>query len=310
MKSTTGVLATAAALCKSAHVHPFTLLTLQSTVANNRPVAQRTSATTTPYCPTNNVCFRWGIPEAAVSSGSGDVFFQIMAPTSYQWVAVGIGSGMSGSQMFVIYQDGNGNVTLSPRAGTGHVEPKYSANSGVDLIDGSGVSGSEMTANIRCSDCSSLDLSGSNSWIAAWKKGSALDSTSMTQSISEHDGTDSFDLDFSAASASFSTSGNPFTSSNSTSGDSSSSNNGGISSGGGSSDTVSYAHGVVMAIVFVIAYPVGAVLMPLVGNWIIHASWQTLAFLGMWAGFGIGYVVAHDDGSVSLPCVYIFEYAG
>ncbi|KPM33957.1 hypothetical protein AK830_g12614 [Neonectria ditissima] len=267
--------------------------------------ARGTSAITSSFCPGGgDVCYRWGVPEAAASSGSGDVYFQIKAPSTYQWVGVGIGSRMAGAEIFVIYQDGSGNVTLSPRSGKGHVMPQYSSRSGVELLSGSGVSNSEMTANIRCGDCSSLDLSGSNSWLAAWKSGDSLDSTSPSETISEHDEDEVFNVDF--TSATFSSSGNPFVSGSSSSDDSSSDSdsNSGSSSGGdavtesssGVSDTFATAHGIIMAIVFVIAYPLGAVVMPLIGSWLIHASWQILALLLMWAGFGLGYVYARDDG--------------
>jgi hypothetical protein len=207
---------------------------------------------------------------------------------------------MDGSKMFIIYTDGNGNITLSPRNGKGHNEPTYSSDNGVKLIEGSKATSSEMIANILCSDCSSLDLQGTNSWIAAWKQGSPLDSTSSSESIAEHDGTDKFSVNF--ASATFSSSGNPFSSDSSTN-SSSGSSDGVVSKGGdgGSGDTLVHAHGIVMAVVFIVAYPIGAVAMPLIGNWLIHAGWQVLAFVGMWAGFGIGYVLAKDDGEVSVP---------
>ena len=58
---------------------------------------------------------------------------------------------MSGSQMFVLYTDSSGtNVTLSPRLGTGHVEPQYNSAAQVTLLDGTGVSNGKMTANFRC----------------------------------------------------------------------------------------------------------------------------------------------------------------
>lgn len=282
--------------------------------------ARGTSGITSSFCPGGgDVCYRWGVPETAANSGSGDVYFQIKAPSRYQWVGVGIGSRMAGAEMFVIYQDGSGNVTLSPRSGKGHVMPQYSERSAVELLSGSGVSNSEMTANIRCGDCSLLDLSGSNSWLAAWKTGDSLDSTSLSETITEHDEDNVFNVNF--AEATFSSSGNPFVSGSSSSSDSnidsnSDSNNSGSGSGNavtgsssGGSDTLASAHGIIMAIVFVIAYPIGAVAMPLIGSWLIHASWQILAFLLMWAGFGIGYVFARDDGSVSLPqrCTHIYH---
>lgn len=204
--------------------------------------------------------------------------------------------------MFIVYTDGSGNVTLSPRTGRGHNEPEYSSDKGVELIEGSKASSSEMVANIRCSDCSSLDLRGTNSWIAAWKQGSSLDSTSLSESIAEHDNTDSFKVDF--ASATFSFSGNPF-SGNSSTNSTSGSSDGVVSQGGDGGDTLLHVHGIVMAVIFVLAYPLGAVAMPLVGNWLLHAGWQVVAFIGTWVGFGVGYVLAKDESEVSVSTAII-----
>lgn len=201
--------------------------------------------------------------------------------------------------MFLVYQDGKGNVTLSTRTTSGHSMPQYTKRSGVTLIDGSGVANKTMVANIRCGDCTGLDLSGSNSWIAAWKEGSSLDSTSPSESIQQHDDYNIFDVNF--AQATFSSTGNPFTNSASRNG----SGNAVDSGSSGSDDRLASAHGVIMAIVFVIAYPVGALLMPLLGKWLVHASWQSLAFLAMWAGFGIGVVISRHDGSVSGPILHL-----
>ncbi len=59
---------------------------------------------------------------------------------------------MSGSTIFVMYQDGNGNVTISGRKGLGEVEPKLDSTlqGGLELLAGSGVSGGNMVANVRC----------------------------------------------------------------------------------------------------------------------------------------------------------------
>lgn len=239
------------------------------------------------------------MPEAAATSGSGLVYFQIQAPTTYQWVALGIGSRMAGAEMFLVYQDGKGNVTLSTRTSSGHSMPQYTKRSGVTLIDGSGVANNTMIANIKCGDCTGLDLSGSNSWIAAWKQGSALDSTNPSESIQQHDDYNIFDVNF--AQATFSSTGNPFTNSASSNGSGNAVDSG---SSGNNDDRLANAHGVIMAIVFVIAYPVGALLMPLLGKWLVHATWQSLAFLAMWAGFGVGFVISRHDGSVSGPILH------
>ncbi|KAL6402745.1 hypothetical protein AUP68_14081 [Ilyonectria robusta] len=223
---------------------------------------------------------------------------------------------MSGSDMFVIYQDGSGNVTLSTRAGKGHYMPQYTQRSDIELLTGSGVVDGKMIANIRCSECDNLDLGGSNSWIAAWKQGSSLDSSSLSASIQEHHGTDSFKVNF--AKATITSDSNPFL--NSSSNNSSSSGDGDSDSddsgsngymgsavtegSSGGDDGISSAHGIIMSVVFLIGYPIGAVLMPLLGKWLVHAGWQVLAFLGMWAGFGIGYVAADKTGDVSSSSIH------
>lgn len=223
--------------------------------------------------------------------------------------------------MFIVYQDGSGNVTLSTRRGSGHSMPQYTERSDVELLEGSGVVNDKMVANIRCTECDRLELGGTNTWIAAWREGDSLDSTNLRATIQVHDDNGSFEVDFSQAT--ISSDANPFVNSSSdgesdgsgsNSGtkpgagndDAGSDSNSGGSGGGaisetnqGSSNALVYAHGIVMSVVFLIGYPLGAALMPLVGKWQIHASWQVLAFLGMWAGFGIGYYLADRDGYVS-----------
>jgi hypothetical protein len=103
----------------------------------------------------SDVCYNLNIPADTASSGEGDIFIQITAPsTKYQYVALGQGSAMSGAEMFIIYTSASGNnVTLSPRQGTGHNEPKFSSSIQVSLLEGSGVTNGQMTANIRCKQC-------------------------------------------------------------------------------------------------------------------------------------------------------------
>lgn len=58
---------------------------------------------------------------------------------------------MAGATIFVMYADGNGNVTISGRAGgQGEVEPKFDSSVDLTLLAGSGVSGGVMTANVLC----------------------------------------------------------------------------------------------------------------------------------------------------------------
>ncbi|PTB43100.1 uncharacterized protein TrAFT101_001657 [Trichoderma asperellum] len=276
------------------------------------------SAAATSFCPNTGVCFEWGVPDATAKAGSGDIFFQLKAPTSWQWIGLGIGTSMSDSNMFIMYQDGKGNVTLSTRPGANHVMPTYKARSDVELLAGSGVVDGNMVANVKCSKCTGLDFSGQTNWISAWKSGDSLDSTNPAANIDQHDNVALFQVNL--AKASISSDSNPFDGSSTGSSGSSSGNNSGGSSGSGNGDsdgdggsdgsssgaisgvsnnssnqTLATAHGVLMSVVFVILYPLGSSLMPLIGKWYIHASWQTIAFLGMWAGFGIGVFVARQE---------------
>ncbi|CCF35780.1 integral membrane protein [Colletotrichum higginsianum] len=264
-------------------------------------------------CP-NDICFRVAVPRAASSSGSGNLYFQMSAPTSYQWVSLGSGSTMSNSNMFIMYTDGNGNVTVSARTARGHTMPQVSQGTTLELLAGSGIENGKMIANVRCTNCAtwstgSLALnSATSSWIAAWRAGGAINSASASQSIQQHDDQTSFSLDLTQATVQ--TDSNPFVGtsgggngSGSGTGSGSGSGNGGSTSGGGvvfngggGMSNVLLAHGIIMSIVFIFLYPVGAILMPLLGKWMAHAAWQSVAFLLMWAGFGTGYVYARDNG--------------
>lgn len=218
--------------------------------------------------------------------------------------------------MFVVYNNGKNNVTLSTRRGQGHIMPEHAARSDVELLEGSGIVGGNMVANVRCTGCSDMDISSSSKWISAWKKGSPLDSSSLSAAIDVHDGHSQFSVNLKQAS--IASDSNPFVSTSKNGVSAGSSGDTGASTGSsgdtgasaGSSGSTGVvagpsgdpnqdlltAHGVVMAIVFIAGYPIGSSLMPLIGNWILHASWQFLAFLGMWAGFGIGYTVASRNG--------------
>ncbi|SCO92517.1 uncharacterized protein FRV6_16645 [Fusarium oxysporum] len=234
-------------------------------------VARKTSAALVSYCDggSNDICYSWGVPESTASSGSGKIFFQIEVPTDYQWVALGTGSGMDGSTMFIVYQDGSGNITLSTRMGHGHDMPEYSHMSAIKLLNGSGVCNKMMTANIQWGDLSGMDFAGSNAWISAWKRGSPMDSTDSRASFNEHDDTDSFSVNF--AKATISSDSNPFTKAPGTQPKSGSTGDA-VSGGGGGEDHTVAIHGIIMSVVFLI-----------------------VAFAGMWIGFGVGKIAADRD---------------
>lgn len=223
---------------------------------------------------------------------------------------------MADANIFLMYADGNGNVTISPRQASGHIMPTVADNGAdLELLDGSGVSDGFMTANVRCSNCeswksSTMDLAGSSSsWVAAWREGSAINSAQVDARISQHSDPTSFNIDLTQATVA--SDSNPFSGDNASSGGGSSGGSTGSGSGGGSGGAVSeqdnagaspsvlLAHGVAMTIVFIVLYPLGAILMPLLGKWLVHAVWQVVALLLMWAAFGLGVVYARDHGYVS-----------
>jgi len=221
---------------------------------------------------------------------------------------------MSGSNIFLMYQDGSGNLTLSPRLGTRYSEPTLDTSNTaakLTLLEGSGVKDNVMTANVKCSNCQSwsggtMSLTGTTGWISAWKAGSSLSTTSKSASISQHDDTDRFRLDMSTAS--ISTDANPFTQASTGGGDDSDSgsdsgngNGNGITQDSSSllNNKVLVAHGIIMALVMAVLYPLGSLLMPLLGKWQVHAAWQTVSFILMWVGFGIGVKCAKERDSVS-----------
>ncbi|CZS91266.1 uncharacterized protein RCO7_01521 [Rhynchosporium graminicola] len=148
------------------------------------------------------------------SSSTGPLYFRLEAPTSYQWVALGIGSQMAGSSIFVMYADGNGNVTLSARKGTGEVEPKADSTlqAGVELLAGTGISNGKMAANVKCTSCrlQSTASAPDSPWIAAWSTGSAINSASNSATLRQHSPNSRVEAQIDLSRASISSDSNPF----------------------------------------------------------------------------------------------------
>ncbi|KIX02812.1 uncharacterized protein Z518_08755 [Rhinocladiella mackenziei CBS 650.93] len=267
------------------------------------------------------------VPSDTASSGNGSIYLQIGAPSGTQWISFGQGTGMAGSNMFVVYAADSSNVTVSPRLGTGHVEPDVNPDASIFVLEGTGItSDGIMVANIRCDTClswngGSMDpTSTSSDWIYAHKSGDVLDTTSIDAEISLHDGTGQFTLDltqgtggsssnpFVAASDDSSTSATPSATESvtATSTDSVSTPTGGVSnpiassdpSSSGASQTVRdpnenvrIAHAAIMSLVFVVMFPLAALTVYLPYNnkvRHIHAPLQVLGIMLMITGLGLG----------------------
>ncbi|KAI9151239.1 hypothetical protein HJFPF1_08438 [Paramyrothecium foliicola] len=198
--------------------------------------------------------------------------------------------------MFLIYQDGSGNVTVSNREERGHNMPLPMGQNTSILLSGSGVKNGRMIAHVRYTHHGNLDPSGPSDRIMATKQGASLGSTDPNESIGIQDSHSIFSVDLAHALIASDTS--PFDKTNDD-------ENGNFERPESPSKPVAVleqdsnpdkslilAHGLVLNIIFVIISPVGSLFMPMLGRWYIHAGWQMIRFVAMWAGFGAGYIVS------------------
>ncbi|KAL4901032.1 hypothetical protein BDW74DRAFT_182135 [Aspergillus multicolor] len=229
------------------------------------------------------------VPQSTASSGSGPIFFQIQAPTTLRWVALGQGTRMSGANIFVLYSSPS-NVTISPRLGTGHVQPRHNPDAEVLLLEGSGIQSDIMTANVRCNTCK---YSANSPWIFAYKRGAPLDSDSLEAEISIHYdfGTTSI-----ALSKAITTSNNPFLRYDPSDPSNQPSE---VSGQAGHDAGILIAHGVIMSISFVILFPSFGMLLALPLRGVVpkvHAPLQIFTLLLVIAGMGLGLKMGTDAG--------------
>ncbi|KAL4878231.1 hypothetical protein BJY04DRAFT_221380 [Aspergillus karnatakaensis] len=228
-------------------------------------------------------------PERTASSGSGPILFQIRAPATLEWVALGQGTQMAGADMFVLYSASPDNVTISPRTGTGHVPPRYNSQAQVSLLDGSGIQDGMMTANIQCDSC---QYSPSSSWIFAYKGGAPLNSNDVEADITFHDDFGGTGVEL----ANFvSTSENPFLDYDPSSPSNQPSEVGGDATNGAD---MLIAHGVIMSLAFVVLFPSFGLLTALPVRGIIvkaHAPLQAITLLLAIAGMGLGIKLGTDN---------------
>ncbi|KAK3622612.1 hypothetical protein LTR56_022077 [Elasticomyces elasticus] len=255
-------------------------------------------------CPETDVCFSLNVPEQSQSSGSGDIYFQLSAPTTYAWVALAQGTMMSNANIFLMHSSADGsNVTLSPRSTTGHVMPTHNDAADITLLEGSGISNGRMTANVRCSNCStwstgSMSLQDTSSdWVYAHQRGPAINSDDMNVAITQHDTEGGFQWDLSRATGG--PDANPFLATGANTTTSSS------SAGGAHSQTgMAQAHGAMASIAFVAIFPSGAILVRLASlpglAW-IHGGLQIFGYAVFIAAAGLGIFMANRDDYLQEP---------
>jgi Cytochrome domain of cellobiose dehydrogenase len=268
----------------------------------------------------------------------------MVAPSGTQWLGLGQGKRMAGANMFVMYASGRNNITLSPRLGRDEIQPNINQEAQLSLLEGTGISSDGiMTANIRCDSCLTWDggsmspTSGSSNWIWAIKQGSALNSGDLSADIRQHDAYGVFTFDLPAGTSS--DSANPFVQAatvtqSAGSSQPSSPGNRDESSSGSSSDSskssesesnnsqVRRSHGIIMAVVFLFLFPIGALMTYLPFSRKIlfaHVPLQLLSvsllIVAMALGVKLGVDIdAYDEyhqiiGYITVSCLVLFQPA-
>lgn len=260
--------------------------------------------------------FRIALPSDTFTFNSESIYVQIRAPLTYEWVALGEGSRMAGSNMFILYTSSANNITLSPRLSTGHAQPTLNPDAQITLLEGTGVIDGYMVANVLCENCTSwkggsLDLtSPSTSWIWAYKKGNPLDSKSKAANIARHDSMGRQSVNMTQARFTSLNTSNPFVEYNSTTTATSTPSNNSASS------SSLPAHGYIMAAAFVVLFPLSAVSLHVIPYsktvLRVHAPLQMCALALAIAGAGVGISLGINTGKMDHyhPIIGLVAVAG
>ena len=243
-------------------------------------------------CVTDTICYSLNIPEATARNGSGDIFLSLRGPTRYSWIALGIGSSMTNTDMFIMYTNGNGNVTLSPRHSEGHAQPQFNRDLDVELLGGSGVENDTMTANFRCGNCArgrTVNFGTQNGqWIYGRRTGESMDTTDSEARIMEHEEHGGFTWSYSDAVGGAST--NPFIASDTVvSGQKPAES--GASNSLAMRRNILLVHGIFASLAFLVFFPIGAIVIRLGGFdsvLRVHIGLQVFSWLLFIAGSGLG----------------------
>lgn len=260
-------------------------------------------------CPATDVCFAVNVPETSKRSESGDIFFQLSAPTSYSWVALAQGTAMNNANMFLIHSSADAsNVTLSARNTSGHVMPTHNDAADVVLIEGSGIYNGRMIANVKCANCNSWSTGSmslqddSSNWLYAYRQGAPINSDDKNAAISEHDNKGTFQWDLSRARGGSSL--NPFTATATSTSNSTSSATGWGAMSAQAQDRFVQAHGALASIAFVAIFPIGGILVRLASAsglaW-IHGGLQIFGYTIFIAAAGLGIYIATSADYMHEP---------
>lgn len=234
---------------------------------------------------------------------TGDLYFHLSSPAGNTWVGVGIGSEMKDALMFIAYpSDNEQGVTISPRIGSGHTEPTSASDISIEKLSGNGLTGANTvsgngrtTSNIIadgvCRSCSQWN-GGSIDWsntqqpfiFAVGPVFPMISSDSLSAGLSRHIFYGDFTMDMTAATSS---SGGAVPLGPYTTKDASQAQDTKFDD-----DPAPRIHGLVMSFVFVIALPLGALLLRVWNKIKGHIIVQCIALVLFCMAFAGGCVVS------------------
>ncbi|MCJ1290479.1 hypothetical protein MMC34_002017 [Xylographa carneopallida] len=216
-----------------------------------------------------------------IAPDSNDFYFHLSGPATNSWIAIGTGTEMEGSQMFLVYTSTSGNnITFSPRLASSHKEPSYSSAIKVSLLEGSGLINGSYVVNAHCQNCSaSLNLeSTSEPWIYAKGPSNSFRGDSPSDSIQRHVEYGRFTMNMVQAYGAAAIPTNVST------------NSGAAEVGPPSSDNdyTAIAHAVFTCIAFVIVMPLGVVFLRILErvrwHWLNQLLALSMALIGLVIG--------------------------
>ncbi|UNI20596.1 hypothetical protein JDV02_006668 [Purpureocillium takamizusanense] len=246
--------------------------------------------------PDGDVAFAFTVPE----HNNLDVYFSLRVSLDDAWGGVGLGSDdMKGALFLLLYRDSDTNVTFSPRVAYGNYEPEFYPDLRYEVLNGTGVrDDGYMYFNAKCIEhCRSwpardsgsgyIDVSSpSSNAIYAVGPRERFRSSDQRASIKFHREFGGFTIDMQHTQGSADL---PVLNANS--------KNEGVTFGWrktGKADVKAALHGAFMVLFLVVLFPVGVAFLRL-GRWARwHAVNQTVAMLGVFAGFALGVVTSFN----------------
>ncbi|CAD6583608.1 MAG: hypothetical protein ASARMPREDX12_001319 [Alectoria sarmentosa] len=227
----------------------------------------------------------------AQNASSTNLFFQLSAPQAAGWGAVGSGTRMDGSLMFVIYASGEDDgVTVSVRTTHGHNTPE--AIDDIDLaVLSSTIQNSTMTANVICYNCtawssgSSIDTtSKTQPWIWAVGPGQPLVSASRSVTFNQHASYGNFFVDMTAAQSDSATTAPNISGTSST-------NTKALSS---SFSALVVVHAIALAGSFLLLFPFGVILLRWFGSfkfhWMLQVAASAICLIGFFCAIALSVI--------------------